>query len=162
MQWERSCTDILCCLFFLSFVVVMGIISAIAFAQGDPLKIFTPYDSDGNQCGLLNQTLSNSTQNVGRDFTQYKYKYFTNLDSFAEGTDAFKTPKIFNAVCVKVCPSNVPQSDMGSSKRQDCMVNDDVTQCPGYNSLFVNTTAKYSYCLPDSKDKKSAVAELYK
>jgi choline transporter-like protein 2/4/5 len=49
--WERSCTDILCCVFFLAFVVVMILVSAVAFAQGDPLKIFTPYDSDGNQCG---------------------------------------------------------------------------------------------------------------
>ena len=42
------------------------------------------------------------------------------------------------------------------------MINDDETVCPGYDSIFVNTTAKYSYCMPETDNDGSAVAELYK
>ena len=69
MIWDRSCTDMLCCLVFFVFFCGMLVITSIAFTQGDPLKIFTPFDSDGNQCGLPNQGLSNSTEE--RDFSGY-------------------------------------------------------------------------------------------
>jgi hypothetical protein len=111
MKFDRSCTDILCCLIFTAFFVGMIGISGVALGSGDPLKIFTPFDSDGNQCGMPNQTLSNTTQNVARDFTEYKYKFFTGLESLTEGADALKNPTLFNAVCVKECPSEVPSSD---------------------------------------------------
>ena len=51
MNWDRSCTDILCCLIFTVFVVVMFGVSFIGFNQGDPFRIITPYDSVGNRCG---------------------------------------------------------------------------------------------------------------
>ena len=94
--------------------------------------------------------MSNTTKNLPRDFTDYKFKYFTNLDNIGKGTEAFTTPSLFNAVCVKVCPSDVPLEDMFGDKVQECMINDDETVCPGYDSIFVNTTAKYSYCMPET------------
>lgn len=48
----RHCTDIMCCLVFFVFFLGMAGISGLAISKGDPLKIMTPYDSDGNQCGL--------------------------------------------------------------------------------------------------------------
>lgn len=51
--------------------------------------------------------MSNKTIIKIRDFTEYKYKFFTNLDSFdAENVKtAFDNHVIYNAVCVKECPS---------------------------------------------------------
>ena len=48
---ERKCTDILCCLSFIVFILGMLAISAFALSQGNPSKILTKFDSDGNQCG---------------------------------------------------------------------------------------------------------------
>jgi hypothetical protein len=165
MVMDRSCTDILCCLIFTAFFVGMLACSGLGYATGDPMKIFTPFDSDGNQCGLANQTLSNSTLNIERDFTEYKYKYFTGLlngvkEAAADGADALDNPALFNAVCVKECPTDVPKSQAGlaalgiknpldllnDDNKMDCMVNDDVSECP---IASYNTTMKFNYCLPD-------------
>ena len=48
---NRKCTDILCCLSFFIFLMGMLAISIFALSKGDPTKILTKFDSDGNQCG---------------------------------------------------------------------------------------------------------------
>jgi hypothetical protein len=56
----------------------MGVISIYAIGTGDPWIILTPFDSDGNQCGMPDQQ---STTGLGvRDFTDYKFKFYTDLD----------------------------------------------------------------------------------
>jgi choline transporter-like protein 2/4/5 len=45
IKWDRSCTDILCCLVFLAFIVSMVGLSFIGFTQGDPMNMLTPFDS---------------------------------------------------------------------------------------------------------------------
>lgn len=78
MVYERSCTDILCCITFCLFFAAMGVISIYAIGTGDPWIILTPFDSDGNQCGMPDQQ---STTGLGvRDFTDYKFKFYTDLD----------------------------------------------------------------------------------
>lgn len=52
MKYERSCTDIICCLVFTIFIVAMIGVSGFAISTGDPKKILTPFDSDGNLCGM--------------------------------------------------------------------------------------------------------------
>lgn len=180
MVMDRSCTDILCCLVFTAFIVGMLGCSGMGYTQGDPMKIFTPFDSDGNQCGLENQNFSNSTLidatglNADRNFTDYKYKYFTGLleglkDAASDGADAIENPALFNAVCVKECPTEVPDSagglalfgiDNPLATRMDCMVNDDVSECP---VASYNTTMKFNYCLPEvsGDDMKDVAEELY-
>jgi len=82
---DRSCTDILCCLVFVVFIFSCIGITGMSVTQGDPAKIMTPFDSDGNQCGQLLQDRTNVTNDAGaevpfvRDFTDYPYKYFTNI-----------------------------------------------------------------------------------
>jgi solute carrier family 44 protein 1 (choline transporter-like protein) len=81
--WERSCTDVLCCLIFAGCLVVMVGLSGFAFSKGDPLNIITPFDSVGNRCGAPGQGLEvygtmYPTVNT-TDFTDYPYKYFTKL-----------------------------------------------------------------------------------
>jgi choline transporter-like protein 2/4/5 len=51
LKWERGCTDILCCLIFIVFTVAIFGVSFYAFGSGDPSRIMTPFDSDGNACG---------------------------------------------------------------------------------------------------------------
>jgi hypothetical protein len=52
MEYNRSCTDIFFCIFFIVFVVGMIGVSGYALAVGEPSKILTPFDSDGNACGM--------------------------------------------------------------------------------------------------------------
>ena len=55
---------------------------------------------------------------------------------------------------MKECPTNVDKStgllnafvNNPLAKRMDCMVNDDVSECP---VATYNTTMKFNYCLPD-------------
>jgi hypothetical protein len=50
----RSCNDILMLIiFFLTFGLMIAI-TAYSIKTGDPRKILTPFDSDGNQCGQPN------------------------------------------------------------------------------------------------------------
>lgn len=55
---DRSCTDVICLLFFFVVMNIMIAITLYAFAKGDPIKILTKYDSDGNRCGMPYQNLS--------------------------------------------------------------------------------------------------------
>lgn len=81
---DRSCTDVFFCLFFFVFMNIMVAISIYAFIKGDPVKILTKYDSDGNMCGQPNQNASwlNTTTFLSgnRDFTNFTFKYYSNLD----------------------------------------------------------------------------------
>ena len=52
MTYNRSCTDVLCCVIFVIFLIVVVIICGYGFVMGDPVRIMTPFDSDGNHCGL--------------------------------------------------------------------------------------------------------------
>lgn len=71
-------------------------------------------------------------------------------------------------MCVKECPTDVPKSgllnalvDNPLAKKMDCMVNDDLPECP---VAQYNTTLKYNYCLPDvdEDDMKEQFEGLYK
>jgi hypothetical protein len=97
MIWERHATDMMCCYVFAAFIFGMVVISGIGISSGEPSIIFTPFDSDGNQCGLPKQSETYSKE-LGfteiRDFTEYKYKFFTHLQDFSinkeDGIDALK------------------------------------------------------------------------
>ena len=51
IKWDRSCTDVICCLIFLVQLGSMIGITGYAISEGDPLKMLTPFDSVGNKCG---------------------------------------------------------------------------------------------------------------
>ena len=126
MVWERSTTDMMCCGVFGVFIFGMVVISGVGISSGNPSVIFTPFDSDGNMCGqdkqlasfpnssdLLTDEFKAAEFDKMRDFREYKYKFFTNLNAFSIDTDksveenlkAFDNPLIYHAVCVKECPT---------------------------------------------------------
>lgn len=129
----------MCCLFFAIFIVVMIVIAAIGFRQGDPIKILTPFDSVGNRCGYPNQgvTIKSATGGIinATDFTEYKYKLF------------YPSKNIINlpSVCVKDCPKK--------GETPECLPNDDQT-CEMYPFDSIH---KFQYCLPEKDDAKEMV-----
>jgi hypothetical protein len=48
MVMERRCTDILICILFFIFFCGLFATAAYGYAFGDPTKLITPYDTDGN------------------------------------------------------------------------------------------------------------------
>jgi len=48
---NRRCTDVVCLVLFVAFLVGWGIVAIIAFRDGDPQKVLYPTDSRGNICG---------------------------------------------------------------------------------------------------------------
>jgi hypothetical protein len=104
MQMERSCTDTLCCALFLAFIGSLVALTAYAVSAGNPYAMVTPFDSAGNRCGMPKQGAAKD-----QDFTAYKYKYLSQLDTLAQTSAGAST--WFVAVCVKSCPAKSVQSD---------------------------------------------------
>ena len=83
---DRSCTDILCCLFFFAFLGAMCSLGYYGYLHGDPYAVIYPYDSAGNQCGRPDTPTSS-----------YPYIYF--ITPFAKGSTKWKA-------CIKDCPKS--------------------------------------------------------
>lgn len=48
---NRSCTDIICCIIFVVYILGMIVLGGIAFNRGNPYRLLNSVDSDGNICG---------------------------------------------------------------------------------------------------------------
>jgi hypothetical protein len=102
MVTERTTTDCLCLILFMSFILAMIAVSVFAVNQGDVSRILTPYDSDGNECGQPKQNASIGL--IARDFTDFKYKYFASAMQTITGDNS----RAYDAICVKKCPVGIP------------------------------------------------------
>lgn len=55
---QRKCTDVLFCIFFIVFILGMGVVYAFSFKYGQPSLIVQSWDYDQNGCGLNDTTLN--------------------------------------------------------------------------------------------------------
>ena len=133
IEWNRSCTDVLCCLAFLAFLVVMLGISGWALGAGDPYNIITPYDSVGHKCGAK-----------GTDYEEYPNKHFTSLLMAQSGS-----AQQFHAVCVSECPKN------STDFNDKCKTNTDISSC-GPQYAAYDTEERMHYCLPTKEHAEAA------
>lgn len=82
---NRRCTDILCCLIFIAFIIAWVVCGFYGFSNGNPYLLTYPFDCDDNQCGLS-----------GTDTEDYPYLYYP-----------FPIPGTLSIrFCVKSCPDN--------------------------------------------------------
>lgn len=65
---DRGCTDILCCLIFVAFIVVFVGVAGYGWSNGQPHLLLTTWDADGNGCGYSEATID------------YPFLYFPALD----------------------------------------------------------------------------------
>ena len=87
---NRRCTDILCCIIFLAFLVGMLTAAIYGYVNGDPYKLIAPIDGDGAICGF------------DPGFVEYPKLYIADIISAADNPDdVFKY-----GVCVKKCPDS--------------------------------------------------------
>lgn len=94
---NRSCTDLICAIIFIIFIAFWIVTLFYAWTKGNVNSLQTPWDEDGNQCG------------VTEGYQLYPYIYFYKLidaTSFASG-DFYK--KTF---CVGACPTYTIDPDI--------------------------------------------------
>lgn len=124
---NRSCTDVICCILFLIFILGFVVVSYFAFTRGDYKLLLYPMDTEKQLCG----------------YGELKDK--PNLLFFDISRCA--TPAIFlmgcptTQVCVKDCPSQTGASK--SLVNQYCTAKGD---CPLY---VIKSTSLVGRCIPD-------------
>ena len=159
IAWERTCTDLICCLIFVVFIASMVAITGYGMSQGDPYKIITPFDSVGNQCGQPGQKLGlDAAGTKVADMTEYPYRHFIDLGKFIESKGVDKSA-VYKSVCVKACPEE--------EKAADCIPNKDSDyKCPKvsigpkyYGTQLLSGT---SFCVPDKELAKSFIEVVKK
>jgi len=85
---KRSCTDPLCCLFFVAFLAGMIGVAGYAITKGNPTLIGRGYDKDGYMCG------------IDSGYEDYPYLYFPIPT----------TGYLTYTVCLKTCPTSADTS----------------------------------------------------
>lgn len=107
---KRSCTDPLCCLLFVAFLIGMIAIGAYGLSEGNPNLVGRGYDFDGKMCGF------------DEGYEDYPYLYFATPI----------TGLLTQTVCVKECPTAVGQVDCNTNTRfplySDCVNSDSEAQ----------------------------------
>lgn len=103
---DRGCTDILCCLIFVAFLVGMVGSSGYGYLYGDPNLLLTSWDGLGRGCGYNDSVID------------YPYLYFPTIDLDA-AKDAMANARggqvdLNNVAdllrfgnCVKECPKGI-------------------------------------------------------
>ena len=168
MEYNRSCTDCLCCLAFIIFVVVMIGISGYAISTGNPELIFTPFDSDGNQCGKPDQRGYNDTTAERRDFTDYPYKQFTGLDKIlnADLNAGTTDSAMYDAICVKECLSfqDMPLTGVTFESMSTSTQPENLSWSVFDDPILVgtaNTTLQYGICVPAGMTDPENFEKIY-
>lgn len=74
LNYQRSCTDFICVVFFLVFVSCMFAVAIFGLIKGEPARLFAPYDFDNRFCG------------VDESVKEYPYLFVTNFQpTYADG-----------------------------------------------------------------------------
>lgn len=88
---KRSCTDVICLLFFFIFLIIFGFTVYYAQREGNLNKILIPRDSEGLQCGKDSEVVDS------------KFLFFFDLAKCADPLvpiNGCPTPQ----TCIKECP----------------------------------------------------------
>ena len=112
---SRKCRDIICCIFFIVFLVACVVVAILGFVKGHPSYLMYAYDEDAKACGH------------SEGYKDYPYLYFYSVVS---NIKTLNTDGAINGVCVKECPklalpNNAPDFTLSchtTSKKHDCKV----------------------------------------
>lgn len=93
---NRSCTDPICCLIFVAFILGMAAAAAYGFSKGNPNLLLTSWDADARGCGYT------------ADTKDYPFLYFPapNLQINTSSKNPGDYMAVFKySACVKSCPT---------------------------------------------------------
>lgn len=127
----------------MAFIASLVGITGYSLKNGDPMAMITPFDSNGNRCGMPDQGIKNKT-----DFTDYPYKFMYNL---FDAVDGKITPEAYKSSCVKACPAK--------DAAPECINNDgSTTDCE--KAMMYGTSLYRTYCLPNKDARQKAMKIL--
>nr|XP_033772761.1 choline transporter-like protein 4 [Geotrypetes seraphini] len=95
---NRSCTDIICCLLFMVFLIGYMIVGIVAWIYGDPRQVIYPRNSTGMYCGI--------GDNKGKPYLLYfdLLKCVLGTNVMAAALNGMQCPT--TQICVASCPEN--------------------------------------------------------
>nr|KAF6276773.1 solute carrier family 44 member 4 [Myotis myotis] len=94
---SRGCTDVICCVLFLLFLLGYAALGVVAWAYGDPRQVLYPRNSTGAYCGMG----ANKDKPYLLYFNIFSCVLATNIIAVAEHGLQCPTPQ----VCVSSCPA---------------------------------------------------------
>ncbi|XP_072584291.1 choline transporter-like protein 4 isoform X2 [Vulpes vulpes] len=95
---NRSCTDVICCVLFLLFILGYIVVGIVAWVYGDPRQVLYPRNSTGAYCGVG----ANKDKPYLLYFNIFSCVLTTNVITVAENGLQCPTPQ----VCVSSCPED--------------------------------------------------------
>ncbi|XP_074188816.1 choline transporter-like protein 4 isoform X1 [Rhinolophus sinicus] len=93
---NRSCTDVICCVLFLLFILGYIVVGIMAWVYGDPQQVLYPRNSTGAYCGMG----ANKDKPYLLYFNIFSCILATNIITISEHGLQCPTPQ----VCVSSCP----------------------------------------------------------
>nr|XP_044605361.1 choline transporter-like protein 5 isoform X4 [Equus asinus] len=90
---DRSCTDVLCCIIFILFIIGYILLGLMAWVHGDPRRVAYPTDSNGHFCGQKGTPNENKT-----------ILFYFNLFSCTSPSLLVNLQCPTTQICVSKCP----------------------------------------------------------
>uniref|UniRef100_A0A2K5QDW3 Choline transporter-like protein n=1 Tax=Cebus imitator TaxID=2715852 RepID=A0A2K5QDW3_CEBIM len=99
---NRSCTDVICCVLFLLFILGYIVVGIVAWVYGDPRQVLYPRNSTGAYCGMG----ENKDKPYLLYFNIFSCILSTNIISVAENGLQCPTPQtVITSLQQELCPS---------------------------------------------------------
>ncbi|KAL2791592.1 choline transporter-like protein 4 isoform 2 [Daubentonia madagascariensis] len=99
---NRGCTDVICCILFLLFIVGYIVVGIVAWMYGDPQQVLYPRNSTGAYCGIG----ENKDKPHLLYFNIFSCILATNIITVAENGLQCPTPQqVFKSLKQELCPS---------------------------------------------------------
>uniref|UniRef100_A0A2I3HCL9 Choline transporter-like protein n=1 Tax=Nomascus leucogenys TaxID=61853 RepID=A0A2I3HCL9_NOMLE len=99
---NRSCTDVICCVLFLLFILGYIVVGIVAWLYGDPRQVLYPRNSTGAYCGMG----ENKDKPYLLYFNIFSCILSTNIISVAENGLQCPTPQmVITSLQQELCPS---------------------------------------------------------
>ncbi|XP_074835566.1 choline transporter-like protein 2 isoform X2 [Carettochelys insculpta] len=122
--YDRSCTDIICCVLLLVAIVGYVIVGIVAWTHGDPRKVIYPTNSEGQFCGQL------GTPNENKPFL-----FYFNIMKCASPLVLLQFQCPTKQICVKKCPDRyLTYLNAKTQSHRDLLYYTEFC-VPGFNSL---------------------------
>ncbi|XP_053577958.1 choline transporter-like protein 4 [Bombina bombina] len=102
---SRSCTDIICCILFMVFLLGYMAVGILAWLYGDPRQVIFPRNSTGMYCGV--------GENKDKPYVLYYdlLKCVTGINILAAAMNGLQCPT--TQVCVTECPADFKWAKFG-------------------------------------------------
>ncbi|XP_055470286.1 choline transporter-like protein 5 [Psammomys obesus] len=141
---KRSCTDVLCCMIFMLFVIGYVLLGLTAWAHGDPRRVAYPTDSKGQFCGQKGTPNENKT-----------ILFYFNLLRCSNPSIMLTLQCPTTQICVSRCPERfLTYLDMQFLNKKD-------ERYWEYYRQFCKTTARSEESLSDLRSYGDCPSAVY-